>query len=90
MKDIPMSIQDVGLKLKAASTTRTAALIGIIAAVAGPFFMLTVGGREANNLPWYIWTIVPLFLLLVVGGGIWMFRREPQDGEDISISPNRR
>ena len=88
-----MSVQDVVLKLKSASTnsfTRTAALIGIIAAVAGPFLMLTVGGREANNLPWYIWLIAPLFLLLVIGGGILMFKHESHDAEDISIRPKNR
>ena len=88
-----MSIQDFVVKLKSLSSnsfTRTAALVGITAAVAGPFLMLTIGGREANNLPWYIWTIVPLFLLVVIGGGILMFRRESHDAEDISIRPKNR
>ena len=88
-----MSIQSTVLKLKSASTssfTRIAALIGIVAAVAGPFLMLTIGGREANNLPWYIWIIMPLFLLVVVGGGIFMFRHESHDAEDISIRPKNR
>ena len=88
-----MSIQNVVLKFKSVSTnsfTRTAALIGIIAAVAGPFLMLTIGGREANNLPWYIWVIVPLFLLVVIGGGILMFKHESHDAEDISIRPKNR
>jgi hypothetical protein len=88
-----MSIQDFVVKLRSVSSnsfTRTAALIGIAAAVTGPFLMLTVGGREANNLPWYIWTIVPLFLLVVIGGGILMFRRESHDAEDISIRPKNR
>jgi hypothetical protein len=88
-----MSTQDVILKLRLASTgslPRTAALIGIIAAVAGPFFMLTVGGRDANNLPWYVWMIVPLFLLVVVGAGFLAFKRESHDAEDISIRPKQR
>jgi type IV secretory pathway VirB2 component (pilin) len=88
-----MSTQDVIQKLKSASTgslTRTAALIGIIAAVAGPFLMLTVGGRDANNLPWYVWTIVPLFLLVVVGAGFLAFKRDSHDAEDISIRPKQR
>jgi hypothetical protein len=85
-----MSIQDVALKLKSASATRTAALVGIVAAVAGPFLMLTIGGREANNMPWYIWIIVPVFLLTVVGGGFLMFRRESHDAEDMSIRPKNR
>jgi hypothetical protein len=88
-----MSTQDVIQKFRSASTgslTRTAALIGIIAAVAVPFLMLTVGGRDANNLPWYIWTIVPLFLLVVVGAGFLAFKRESHDAEDISIRPKQR
>lgn len=88
-----MSTQDVILKLKSAfnsSVTRTAALIGIIAAVVGPFLMLTIGGRDANNLPWYIWMIVPLFILVVVGAGFLAFKRESHDAEDISIRPKGR
>jgi hypothetical protein len=85
-----MSIQDIVLKLKSNSLTRVVALIGIIAAVAVPFLMLTVGAREANNLPWYIWMIVPLLLLVVVGGGILMFRHESHEAEDISIRPKHR
>lgn len=88
-----MSTQDVIQKLKLASTgslTRTAALIGIVAAVAGPFLMLTVGGRDANNLPWYIWVIVPLLLLVVVGAGFLAFKRESHDADDISIRPKQR
>lgn len=88
-----MSIQNIVVKLRSVSTnsfTRMAALLGITAAVAVPFLMLTIGGREANNLPWYIWTIVPLFLLVVIGGGIMMFKRESHDAEDISIRPKNR
>lgn len=88
-----MSTQDVMLKLKSAlngSFTRTVALIGIIVAVAGPFLMLTIGGRDANNLPWYIWMIVPLFILVVVGAGVLAFKRESHDAEDISIRPKNR
>ena len=88
-----MSIQNVVLKIKAAFTTsftRTAALVGIIAAVTGPFLMLAIGGREANNLPWYIWMIIPMVLLIVVAAGFLAFKREAHDAEDISISPNRR
>jgi hypothetical protein len=75
-----MSIQSVVLKFKSVSTnsfTRTAALIGIVAAVAGPFLMLTIGGREANNL-------------VVIGGGVLMFKHESHDAEDISIRPKNR
>lgn len=88
-----MSTQDVILKLKSASTgslARTAALVGIIAAVAGPFLMLTVGGRDASNLPWYVWILVPLLLLVVVGAGFLAFKRESHDADDISIRPKQR
>lgn len=87
-----MSIQAVVLKMKNSTSllVRTAVLIGIIAAVALPFLMLTVGGREANNLPWYIWMIVPLFLLIVMAAGVLMFRRDAHESEDISIRPKSR
>jgi type IV secretory pathway VirB2 component (pilin) len=88
-----MSIQDVVLKIKTTSTgswTRTVALIGIIFAVAGPFLLLTIGGREANNLPWYIWVIAPLVLLTVIAAGFAMFNRTSTEAEDISIRPKPR
>ena len=88
-----MSIQDIALKLKIFSansytwTLRTAAVIGIVAAVTVPFVLLSFGGREANSLPWYIWTLIPLVLLLVLQIGFLMFRRKSYDAEDISIRP---
>ena len=81
------------LQFKAASTNsfaRLAAFVAIIAAVAGPYLMLTTGGRDASDLPWYIWMIGPVFLAVVVLGGFLMFNRNPQDAEAISISPERR
>ena len=83
-----MSIQ--GIVTKNSLLIRAAALIGIIAAVAVPFLMLTIGGREANNLPWYVWVIVPLFLLTVLAAGFLMFRHESHEAEDISIRPKSR
>ena len=87
-----MSIQAVVLKMKNSTSllVRTAALVGIIAAVALPFLMLTVGGREANNVPWYVWMLVPLFLLIVLAAGVLMFRRDSHEAEDISIRPRSR
>ena len=84
-----MSIEDVAFKLTTASSTRTAAIIGIIAAVGGPFAMIAFGGSQASNLPWFIWVIVPLVLLLVIGSGYYLFTRT-HDGKDISIRPNPR
>jgi peptidoglycan/LPS O-acetylase OafA/YrhL len=72
------------------SLVRTAALIGIIAVVAVPFVMLAAGGREANNLPWYIWIIVPLILVGVLAAGFARFRRHSHEAEDISIRPKSR
>jgi drug/metabolite transporter (DMT)-like permease len=84
-----MSIEDVALRLKRASSTRTAAVIGILAAVGGPFAMIAFGGSEESNLPWYIWLIVSMVLLLVISAGYYLFTRT-HDAEDISISPKAR
>ena len=70
--------------------SRAVALGGIIAIVAVPFIMLTAGGREANNLPWYVWAVVPLLLVIVLASGFAMFRRESHEAEDISIRPRSR
>jgi hypothetical protein len=88
-----MSVQDVMLQFKAASTNslaRAAAFVAVVVAVAGPYLMLTAGGRDASDLPWYIWIIGPVFLTVVVLGGFLMFNRKPLDAEAISISPERR
>ncbi len=88
-----MSIQSKILRFKAFSSysyTRTAAFIGITAAVLGPFLLLTIGGREANNMPWYVWTLILLLLLLVVTAGVLVFNRRKSGSEDISISPKNR
>ena len=84
-----MSIEDIAFKLETASSTRTAAIIGIIAAVGGPIAMIAFGGTEASKLPWYIWAIVPLVLLMVVGLGYYLFTRN-HDSKDISININSR
>jgi uncharacterized membrane protein YjfL (UPF0719 family) len=84
-----MSIEDVAFKLKTISSTRTAAVIGITAAIVGPVAIIAFGGSEASNLPWFIWATALLVLLLVIWRGYYLFNRN-HDGEDISISPNRR
>jgi len=84
-----MSIEDVAFKLKTVSSTRTAAVIGIIAAIGGPVAIVAFGGSEASNLPWFIWAIVLLALLLVIWRGYYLFTLT-HDAKDISISPNRR
>ncbi len=84
-----MSIEDIAFKLKEVSSTRTAVVIGIIAAVAGPVLMIAFGGSQTSNLPWYVWAIVLLALSLVILRGYYLFTLT-HDAKDISISPNRR
>lgn len=91
-----MTIRDVLLKLKVVSansftrTARALPFIGIILAVTGPFVFLTFGSGEANSLPWYIWTITLLLLLLVIASGRYMFMLDSHEAEGISISPKHR
>lgn len=88
-----MSIQEHFDRFKSGSTRlyiRAAALVGILLAVGGPFFLLTNGGRELSAFPWYIWVILPLLLALVLAAGVVMFRRVSHHAEDISISPDGR
>ena len=87
-----MFIQGVVRKVKGSTSllARALALGGIMAVVAVPFLMLTAGGREANNLPWYVWVVVPLLLLIVLASGFVMFRRKSHGAEDISIRPRSR
>jgi len=75
----------------AGGLSRRAAFFGFIAAaLIGPFVLLTVGGSQSNNLPWYFWAGILLLLLLVICVGFLRFTRESHDAEDISISPDRR
>ena len=87
-----MSIHDIALKVKVisansfAATMRAAAFTGILAAVVLPFILLTVGGRGASHLPWYVWTIILLLLVLVVSRGRNRFLVNSHEAEAISIS----
>lgn len=89
-----MNIRNVLLNLKADSDgglTRPAPIFWFVAvALVAPFLLLTVSGRESNNLPWYFWTIILLLLVTVISAGFLMFTRESRKAEDISISPDRR
>jgi hypothetical protein len=69
---------------------RLLALVGVLAALAGPFLLLTDGGRELSGMPWYLWIILPLLLLLVIAAGVVMSRQVSHHAEDISISPDHR
>jgi peptidoglycan/LPS O-acetylase OafA/YrhL len=62
----------------------------VAAALVAPFALLTLGGSQSNNLPWYFWLAILLMLFLVICVGFLRFTREPREAEDISISPNRR
>ena len=88
-----MQTQRILLKLKAASDgafERPAPLFKFVAAaLVGPFILLTIGGSMSNNLPWYFWATMIVMLLAVICVGFLRYAREPQEDEDISISPNR-
>jgi hypothetical protein len=74
---------------------RVALALGLIGAIVGPFILLAVGGRDPNNpnqpgLPWYFLAIVLVLMLVIIGVGFLLFARVSQEGEEISISPDRR
>jgi hypothetical protein len=89
-----MQTQKILLNVKAASAgafERPAPLFKFVAAaLVGPFILLTIGGRQSNNLPWYFWATILLMLLAVICIGFLRFTRESHEAEDISISPDRR
>jgi membrane protease YdiL (CAAX protease family) len=74
---------------------RVALALGLIGAIVGPFILLAVGGRDPNNpdqrgLPWYFLAIVLVLVLVIIAVGFLLFARASQEGEEISISPDRR
>jgi MFS family permease len=74
---------------------RVALALGLIGAIVGPFILLAVGGRDPNSpnqqgLPWYFLLVVLVLVLIIIGVGFMLFARDSQEGEDISISPDRR
>jgi len=86
-----MQTQKTFLKVKAASAgalERPASLFKFVAAaLVGPFILLTIGGSQSSNLPWYFGATMLLMLLAVICVGFLRFARESH--EDISISPDR-
>jgi hypothetical protein len=64
-------------------------IVGIVAFLFIPFAMIAFGGTEASRVPWYIWAIAALVLLLVILAGYYLFTRT-HDGKDISIRPASR
>ena len=89
-----MQIQSVLLNLKATSAggfARPAPLFWFVTgALIGPFALLTLGGRQSSNLPWYFWAAIPLLLLGVITVGFIRFAHESHEPKNISISPDRR
>lgn len=84
-----MSIENFTQTIRTASSSRTAAIIGIIALIGVPFAMIAFGGSEASKVPWFIWVLALLVVLMVIGAGYYLFTRT-HDGKDISIRPNSR
>ena len=88
-----MNIQNVLLSLKGASSggfSRPSPLLWFVAAaLVAPFGLLTLGGRQSNNLPWYFWSSVLALLLLVIIVGFLRFTRTSHEAADISINPGR-
>ena len=70
--------------------TRLTAVAGLATAVVGPFLLITLGGREKNHLPWYVWVTILLLGLAVIIGVFMRFRHDSHDAEDISIRPKNR
>jgi ABC-type multidrug transport system permease subunit len=89
-----MHRQDFFRNLKATSAggfARPSPLLWFIAAaLVAPVALLTLGGSQSNNLPWYFWGAILLLLLLVICIGFLRFTRPSNQAEDISISPDRR
>lgn len=84
-----MSIENFAQALKTAASSRSAVIIGILAAIGGPFAIIAFGGSEASKVPWFIWVIASLVLLVVIGAGYYLSTRT-HDGKDISIRPASR
>jgi hypothetical protein len=90
-----MAIKNVLLKVKTASSAgafaHPAPLICFVgAAVLAPIALVSMGGDQPNNLPWYFWVLALSLVLVVIGAGFMKFARKRPDSEDISISPDRR
>jgi hypothetical protein len=69
---------------------RAVLLLGLIGSVVVPFLLLAIGGPDRSGLPWYFMVAVFIILLVTVGAGFWMFARESNRADEISISPERR
>lgn len=68
---------------------RAVLLLGLIGAVIVPFLLLAMGGPDRSGLPWYFMLVVLIILLVTVGAGFWMFARESNRANEVSIRPER-
>lgn len=87
-----MQIRNVWLNSSAASVKgwARAPLFWFVAiAVIAPFALLTIGGKQSNNLPWYFWAAILLLVLVAICVGFLRFTHESHEAVDISISPER-
>jgi hypothetical protein len=92
-----MSIQNILQSFKETSAGQfppfLIMLIGLfIGVVIGPMLLFVIGGETpvASGYPDLNWIFMAVSLLLLVGIGVGllMFRREPRATNDISINPN--
>lgn len=69
-----------------------ATLFGLICLVIGPIFLLSRTGTERGlpGIPAPFMIIIVLLFLVVVGIGYFLFTRETNEAEEISISPEKR
>jgi hypothetical protein len=89
-----MTIQSVLQELKDvcdSPSLRADFLIIFACVVVGPLLVFVIGGRNANltaqpGLVWFFLAIAPL-LIVGIGGGFMMFRREAHPPGDISLIP---
>ena len=89
-----MKIQSVSLNLmrvSAGAFSRPTQLFWFVAAaLIGPFALLTLGGRQSSNLPWFFWASTSLAISTVICIGFLRFANESQTAEAISINPEGR
>jgi hypothetical protein len=88
-----MSNQQVSLRLKVmfkGAFSRPSHLLWFIGVgLVAPMALLSLGGDQSNNLPWYFWVLSASMVVAVIGLGIWRFTHKSDDAGAISISPDR-
>ena len=88
-----MSLKDVFVDLRmtfAGGFDRPSDLVWFVAvALLAPLALVTLGGSQSNNLPWYFWATIMGSLIIGTLIAFLRFARRTHEG-DISISPDRR